>query len=65
MDHRDPGSSCGLDIRKRPNRVPIDYDAAAVGLNNSPEHVDERRLAGAVLAEERKDLAGVDADAHS
>ena len=34
--------------------LPVDFDAAAIGLDQSPNHVDERGLAGARTPEERR-----------
>ena len=38
----------------------VDEDLALVGLQQPVEHVHQRRLAGAVLAEQRVDLTGLD-----
>ena len=39
--------------------VAVEQDAAFVGIVEARQQLDERRLAGAVLADERQHLAGV------
>ena len=41
----------------------VPADLALVGLEHRVDYLDERRLAGAVLAEKRVDLAGDDLEA--
>ena len=41
----------------------VDQDLAGVGMVGAGEHLDQRRLAGAVVAEQADDLAGEEVDA--
>ena len=54
---------CGLRVGDPPRRA-LDRDLALVGLDDPGQDLDERRLAGAVLADERVDGAGTDREAH-
>ena len=54
---------CGLRVGDPPRR-PVDRDLALVGLDDPGQDLDERRLAGAVLADERVNGAGSDRKAH-
>ena len=40
------------------HRRAVEADLALVGVQDAVDHLDQRRLAGAVLAEQRVDLAG-------
>ena len=42
------------------HRRAVPQDLAGIGRQNAIDHLDQRRLAGAVLAEQRVDLAGLD-----
>ena len=53
-------ASAGLAIVDRPA---LPEDAPLVRLQRAVEHLDQRRFAGAVLAEQRMDLAGADFEA--
>ena len=62
--HRDDAQAMrGLRVGDPPRRA-LDRDLALVGLNDPGQDLDERRLAGAVLADERVDGAGADREAH-
>ena len=62
VDDRDPGvARVGGPAERRP-RAPSIEQPAAVGRVDAAEDLDERRLAGAVLADERVGLAGVEID---
>ena len=50
-------SSRALVRRVDPHRFAVEPDLAAVGLLDAGEHLDQRRLAGAVVAEQREHLA--------
>ena len=54
-------ASAGRDRAARP-RLAVDQQPPAVGLVDAGEDLHERRLAGAVLADERVRLAGVELD---
>src|SRR5690606_19765231 len=54
--HRLPGTG-------EADRLVVEQDLALVGVVEAEEHVHERGLAGAVLAEQRVDLAGLDGEA--
>ena len=56
-----PYAACGSAIRLV---EPVDRDLALVGLDDPGQDLDERRLAGAVLADERVNGAGPDREAH-
>ena len=43
---------------------PVDADDAGVGRDDAAQHLHQRRLAGAVLADQADDLAGADRQAH-
>ena len=47
----------GQGVRPRLNITTLELDVAAVGRVDAGENFDQRRLAGAVLAEKRMDLA--------
>ena len=63
--NRMPASLRGLTRRRASSGWPFDprLSVAGVGLVVAGEDLDQRRLAGAVLADERVDLAGGDVDA--
>ena len=62
--HRDDAQPvCGLRVGDPPRRA-LDRDLALVGLDDPGQDLDERRLAGAVLADERVNGAGTDREAH-
>ena len=46
------------------HRHAVEDDLAGVGVEHAVDHLDQRRLAGAVLAEQRVDLAGPHPEAH-
>src|SRR5439155_17930720 len=49
-----------LDLERAPGRIQADHAGLAIGrLGEAEQHQDRRRLAGAVLAEESEDLAGL------
>ena len=56
IDRRDAGA-LGVLGRAEARRAAVDQDLAAVGLIDAGHDLDQRRLAGAVLAEQRMDLA--------
>ena len=58
-----PFASASIGRAKRV-RSPAEEDLALVGLIDAGDAFDQRRLAGAVVAEERDDLAGIDVPAH-
>ena len=45
------------------HRLAVEADLARVGVQHAVNHLDQRRLAGAVLAEQRVDLPGAHAKA--
>jgi hypothetical protein len=47
------------------DRLPVDQDVALVGDQGAGEDLDGGRLAGAVVAEQSRDLAGIDAEVHA
>ena len=47
---------------REPDRAALDADRARVGQDQTREQLDDRRLAGAVLAQKRMDIAGRDAE---
>ena len=47
-----------------PDRLPGDLDLAPVGLVNAAEDLGQRRLAGAVVADDREDLVLVNVERH-
>ena len=49
----------GLEMR---DRRAVEEDLALVGREDAVDHLDQGRLAGAVLAEQRVDLAGLDVE---
>ena len=53
-------ASCGLAKR---TVLAVQADGAGVGLVEAGDDLDQRRLAGAVLAEQRMHLAGADVEA--
>ena len=55
-DHRAGGAVVGDDV------VPVDRDASLRRLDDPADDADERRLAGAVRAEQREDLAAADVE---
>ncbi len=59
MHQRDAGL---LGIGRRTHRDPLarDIDLAGIGLDRAAQHLDQRRLAGTVLANDADDLAGED-----
>jgi hypothetical protein len=59
VDHADAGGDRG-GRGAEPRRLPAEEDLALVRLVHAVEGLHERRLAGAVLADERVDLAGAD-----
>src|SRR5581483_8239396 len=63
VDQRDPMPD-RVARRAEAHRTPVDDDLARVGRHSAGDDLPERRLAGAVLADERVDLAGLDGDAH-
>ena len=52
-------AACG---RRQRDRLALPQDLALVGLVAGREHLDQRRLAGAVLAEQAVHLAGADVE---
>ncbi len=58
-DHGDAGVGGALLVEADDRRA-VELDRAAVGLVDARHEVHERRLAGAVLADQRVDLAGAD-----
>ena len=63
VDHPHSGAeSSGRGIAREVELAPGDLEAARVGPHEPKEHVHERRLAGAVFAEEREDLARADVE---
>ncbi len=59
VDHRDAMRGGDPRVVGRDRRA-VDEDRAAVGRDLARQHPHQRRLAGAVLAEERVDLAGLE-----
>ena len=57
MDRRDP-QLLGVRSGVQDDRVAVDRDDPFVGLMDAGETFDQRRLAGAVLAEQNVDLPG-------
>ena len=55
-DRLDP-QLAGVVRRVDPHRLAVEPDLAVVGLHDAREDLDQRRLAGAVVAEQREDLA--------
>ncbi len=62
VDHADAGR-VRLRRAAEAHGRPVDEDAAAVRLEDAFEQPHQRRLAGAVLADQRQDLAGPDLEA--
>ena len=56
--HQRHAASLGLTQRARPERRAVEDETAAVGLLGAGDDLEQRGLAGAVLAHERMDLAG-------
>ena len=61
IDGRDPGA-LGFLGRGEARRAPVDQDLAGVRLIDAGDDLDQRRLARAVLAEQRVNLAGADVE---
>ena len=63
LEHR--GDAGGLRLLRsgEVDLVPIDADRARIRAIDARDDLDQRRLAGAVLAEQRVDLAGMDVEA--
>ena len=61
-DHGDAGIE-GLARRSDVDRLAVDQNVALVGLIDAVQHLEQRGLAGAVLADEADDLALVDGEA--
>src|SRR5205823_254200 len=59
MDHADAGRD-RVARRGEVDGIAVDDDLAGIGTVDAGEDVHQRRLAGAVLTEERVDLAGPD-----
>ena len=57
VDHRDAGVA-GVVRRVEVDRLAVDAHLPAVAPDDAAQHLDQRRLAGAVLAHQRADLAG-------
>jgi hypothetical protein len=53
----DPVSSCFV-WRREPHRLSTEHDLAAFQRQHACQHVDQCRLAGAIVADQRDDLAG-------
>ena len=49
----------------RTRRLPVDANLAGIGLQRAREDLDQRRLAGAVVADEREDLAVIEVEVDS
>ena len=62
VDGRDAGSSASRG-RAEVRRLAVDEELALVGLVHAGEDLDQRRLAGAVVAEHAGHLAGAARDA--
>ena len=62
-DHADPDGARGLGARDVDGEA-VEADLARVRLLDAVDHLDQRRLAGAVLAEKRVDLARANREAH-
>ena len=52
----------GSAIRSQLGRPSVKHDLARVGFVDPRQHLDQRRLAGAVLAEQRVNLAAADVE---
>ena len=63
VDHADPGAH-GVARVGDPDQFAVDADLPGVRPQQAKEHVHQRRLAGAVLAEEAVDLALFDGQVH-
>ncbi len=61
VNGRDPGA-LGVLRRGETHGAPVDQDLAAVRLIDAGDDLDQRRLACAVLAEQRMNLAGADVE---
>ena len=59
VDRLDPGSS-GLAWRVETHPVAVEADLSVVRLQRARQGLDQRRLAGAVVADDRDDLARVE-----
>ena len=57
-----PMRARGLRVRDV-DGLAVEADLAGVGLQDAVDHLDQRRLAGAVLAEQRVDFARADREA--
>ena len=55
---RDDASALGVVGRRKSDRLPEQLDLAGIGALRAGQDLQQRRLAGAVLAEQRVDLAG-------
>src|SRR5579872_6568373 len=64
MDQHDP-LALGLLDAIDPNRLAINQDVALVGGQHAAENLHERRLAGAVLADDGQDLAALQMQAYA
>ena len=63
VDDADAGSARVL-RRAEGDRLPVESDVAAVGSHRPSQDLHERRLAGAVLADDRVDGACLDVEVH-
>src|SRR3954470_23726921 len=64
VDGLDP-QPARVERRVQLDRLALEDDLAGVGLVHAGQRLDQRRLAGAVVADERDDLAGVDGEARA
>ena len=60
LEHRGESAATGVAGTAQGGRLAVDADRAGVGAQHAGEDLDERRLAGAVGAEQGVDLAGGD-----
>ena len=64
VDGLDP-QAARVERRVQLDRLALEEDLAGVGLVDAGQRLDQRRLAGAVVADERDDLVGVDGEARA
>src|SRR3954470_4106028 len=64
VDGLDP-QAARVERRVQLDRLALEDDLAGVGLVHAGQRLDQRRLAGAIVADERDDLVGIDGEARA
>ena len=65
LEHHADALAVGVGRIEQPRRLPGDQDLPGVGLIDAAQDLHQRRLAGAVLADQADDLATADLDRHA